>query len=92
MKMNEVTLKYSVSEMKPAVHHWMRWVVELSDEEMGIYQNAIANKIPLNEVEELQSALYRAKVAIIASEQELAEDSDETFDLENWGIKVEFID
>ena len=70
----------------------MRWMVELTDEEISIYQNAIANKVPLNEVVELQPALYRAMEAIIKVERELAADCNEEFDLDSWGIKVEFID
>ena len=89
--MNEVTLKYTTSRMKPAEDHWMRWMVELTDEEMSIYQNAIENNLPLNEVEELRPALYRAKSAIITVEKELAADCNKKFDADAWGIKVEFI-
>ena len=89
--MNEVTLKYSVEKMKPAEEHGMRWTVELTDEEMSVYRTAVENELPLNEVVELQPALYRAKAAIITFEKEFAEEHGETFDAAAWGIKVEFI-
>lgn len=90
--MNEVNLRYAVIMGRLSASPWMPWSVNLTDEEMTIYKNAIENKIPLEEVEELCPALYRAEQAISEYEKECADDYDEEFDADNWSIRVKFVD
>ena len=71
---------------------WMPWSIDLSDDETKIYQNAINNKIPLNEVKELCDALDRAYKEIEAYEIECASDYGDEFDVNEAEIRVKFVD
>lgn len=58
--MKTVDLNYYVVFGSGDGTEWMPWDVELTDEEEKIYDHAIANKLPLNEIPELQDARSRA--------------------------------
>ncbi len=89
--MSEVNVQYWISGGIGCASPRIPWTVDLTDEEMEIYNNAIENKIPLEEVESLNDALCRAYNEIIEYEKECAEefgDEDES----GGDIKVEFVD
>lgn len=58
--MKTVDARYGVIFGKGDSSDWIDWKIELTDEEEKVYDHAIANKIPLNEVPELEDALRRA--------------------------------
>lgn len=58
--MRKVELRYGVTFGKCDSSDWIEWEIELTDEEAAVYENAIENEIPLNEVQELKNALQRA--------------------------------
>ena len=58
--MKKVALRYGVVFGKGDASDWIDYEFELTDEEEAIYDNAIANEIPLEDVPELQDALDRA--------------------------------
>lgn len=66
--MKTVDLRYGVTFGKCDSSDWIDWTVELTDEEKQIYDHAIANKIPLNDIPELEDALRRAYEEIEAEE------------------------
>lgn len=88
----EVKIKYTVIIGRLSASPWMPWSIYLTDEEAYIYQNAINNKIPLNEVKELCDALDRAYKEISEYEIECAADYDDEFDVDNCEIRVKFFD
>lgn len=88
----EVNIKYSVIMGALYPSEWMPWSVDLTDDEAGIYQNAIKNKTPLNEITELKSALCRVYQEIKEYEVECATDYGDEFDVDNWEIRIEFDD
>ena len=55
-----VEIRSYVSFGKGDSSEWIDWEIDLTDEEEAAYNNAIENKIPLNDVPELQEALQRA--------------------------------
>ena len=58
--MKKVALRYGVVFGKGDASDWIDYEIDLTDEEEAIYDNAIANEIPLEDVAELQDALDRA--------------------------------
>lgn len=88
----EVNLKYAVIMGRLSASPWMPWSISLTDEETDIYQNAIKNKVPLNEIKELCYVLDRAYKEIEAYEIECASDYGDEFDVDNLEIRVKFVD
>lgn len=66
--MKTVELRYGVIFGKGDSSEWIDWSIELTDEETDIYDHAVANKIPLNDIPELKDALDRAYQEIEAEE------------------------
>ena len=64
--MNEVNLEYWVRGGTGFASERIPWTTSLTDEEMSIYKNAIENKIPLEDIKELQPALWRVYDDIVA--------------------------
>lgn len=58
--MKIVDIRYGVTFGKGDSSDWIDWTVDLTDEEEKIYDHAIENKLPLNEIPELENALRRA--------------------------------
>ena len=83
----EVKIEYWISGGIGCASPRIPWTIDLTDEEMEIYNNAIENKIPLEEVDGLINALSRAYNEIIEYEKECAEEDEEVGD-----IRVEFVD
>ena len=81
--MKTVEIRYGVSFGKGDSSDWIDWEVELTDEEAAIYDNAIANKILLDNVAELQDALHRAYKEI--EEMEISNMSCEEYVMECQG-------
>lgn len=93
--MNEVKIEYWISGGIGCASPRIPWTVDLTDEEMEIYKNAIENKIPLEDVKDLQPALWRAYDEIVKYEKECAEEfggEDDDEDESGGDIKVEFVD
>lgn len=88
----EVKIKYAVIMGRCSASQWMPWSVDLSDDETTVYQNAINNKLPLNEVKELCDALDRAYEEIKEYEIECASDYGDEFNLDEVEIRVKFVD
>lgn len=88
----EVKIKYAVIRGRLSASPWMPWSVDLSNDETNIYQNAINNKMPLNEVKELYDALDRAYEEIKEYEIECASDYGDEFNLDEVEIRVKFAD
>lgn len=88
----EVKIKYTVIIGRLSASPWMPWTIDLTDEEANTYQNAINNKIPLNDVVELKDALDRAYHEISEYEIECASDYDDEFDADNCEIRVKYYD
>lgn len=78
--MNEVNIEYWISGGTGCASPRIPWTVDLTDEEMSIYKNAIENKKPLEDVKELQAALWRVYDDIVAYEKECAEEWGDEFD------------
>ena len=55
-----VDIRYFVRFGRLDSSNWINWEIILNDEEAEAYNNAVANKIPLNDVPKLEDALYRA--------------------------------
>ena len=55
-----VELRYGVTFGKCDSSDWIDWEIDLTEEEEAAYNNAIKMRIPLSDVEELQTALDRA--------------------------------
>ena len=88
----EVKIKYAVIMGRLSASPWMPWSIDLSDDEINIYQDAIKNKTPLNEVKELYDALDRAYQEIKEYEIECASDYGNEFNLDEVEIRVKFVD
>lgn len=88
----EVKVKYAVIMGRLSPAPWMPWSVDLSDDETNIYQNAVKNKTPLNEVKALYDALDRAYEEIKEYEVECASDYGDEFDVDEVEIRVKFVD
>ena len=58
--MKTVEVQYGVVFGKCDASDWCEFEVELTDEEEAIYDHAVENEIPLEDVPELQDALRRA--------------------------------
>lgn len=78
-------LRYYVTFGKCDSSDDIPWEVDLTDEEEIAYENAIANKTPLNEVPELQDALQRAYKDIEEQEISMGIDNGDEFVLECQG-------
>lgn len=83
--MKTVEVRYGVSFGKGDSSDWIDWKVELTDEEAAIYDNAIAKKIPLEDVAELQDALRRAYDDIEYEEISMGIDNEDEYVLECQG-------
>ena len=81
-----VGLRYGVIFGKGDSSDWIEWEIELTDEEAVIYQNAIDNELPLNEVPELQDALQRAYEEIEEMEIENGIDMEDEYVMECQGL------
>ena len=80
-----VQLRYGVTFGKCDSSDWIDWEIELTDEEAAIYEHAVANQIPLNEVPELQDALRRAYEEIEEEEISMGIDNGDEYVLECQG-------
>ena len=80
-----VQLRYGVTFGKGDSSDWIDWKIELTDEEAAIYEHAVANQIPLNEVLELQDALQRAYEEIEEEEISMGIDNGDEYVLECQG-------
>ena len=89
--MNEVQIAYYVVHGKGDASPWMPWSIDLTDEEMEIYKNAVENNIDLDDVRELDCVLDRAYDSVYAYEEECAKDWGDEFD-DDWDIRVKFAD
>lgn len=85
--MNTVKIFYYVIKGGCSAAPWIPWEVDLTDEEMAIYKNAIENEIDPNDVAELEAALDRAYQTILEYEEECAKDWGEEFD-DEWILRV----
>ena len=81
-----VGLRYGVIFGKGDSSDWIEWEIELTDEEAVIYQNAIDNELPLNEVPELQDALQRAYEEIEDEEISIGIDNGDEYTMECQGM------
>ena len=86
---NEVEIEYWVRGGIGCASSRMPWTIDLTDDEMKIHKNAIENKIPLEDVEELRPALWRAYDDIITYEKECAKEWGDEFDGD---IGIAFVD
>lgn len=84
--MKTVELNYWVTFGKCDSTDRIPWEVELTDEEEKIYDNAIANKLSLNEIPELQGALDRAYSEIEEESIEIGLDDGDEFVMECQGV------
>lgn len=84
--MKYVDLRYGVIFGKGDSSDWLDWEIELTDEEEKIYDHAIANEFPLNDVPELQDALKRAYEEIEDAEISMGIDNGDEYTLECQGL------
>ena len=77
--MKTVELRYGVVFGKGDSSDWIDWSVELTDEEEKIYDHAIENEIPLNEIPELGDALNRAYKEIEEEEISMGIDNEDEY-------------
>ena len=77
---NEVKIEYWLRGGIGFASERIPWTVDLTDDEMKIYKNAIENKIPLEDVKGLENALERAYKQIYENEKECAEEWGDEFD------------
>jgi hypothetical protein len=84
--MNCAELRYYVIFGKGDSSDFMDWEIDLTDEEEKIYDHAIANRIPLNSIPELEDALQRAYEDIEEQEIELAIENEYEYVLECQGL------
>ncbi len=80
-----VQIRYGVTFGKCDSSDWIERKIDLTDEEAVAYNNAIENKIPLNEVPELQDALQRAYDKIEDEEISMGIDNGDEYVLECQG-------
>ena len=84
--MKTVELRYGVTFGKCDSSDWIDWEVDLTDEEAEIYDRAIANKEPLNDIPELQDALQRAYEEIEDEEISMGIDNEDEYVMECQGL------
>ena len=84
--MKTVELRYGVVFGKGDSSDWIDWSVELTDEEEKIYDHAIENEIPLNEIPELEDALNRAYKEIEEEEISMGIDNEDEYVMECQGV------
>ncbi len=84
--MKTVDLRYGVVWGKGDSSDWIDWSIELTDEEEKIYNHAIENKIPLNEIPELEGALNRAYKEIEEEEISMGIDNEDEYVMECQGV------
>ena len=84
--MKTVELRYGVVLGKGDSSDWIDWSVELTDEEEKIYDHAIENEIPLNEISELEDALNRAYKEIEEEEISMGIDNEDEYVMECQGV------
>lgn len=83
--MKTVALRYGVTFGKCDGSDWIDWEMDLSEEEEAAYNNAIKMRIPLCDVEKLQSALDRAYEDIEAEEIDNGLSYDDEYTMECQG-------
>ena len=83
--MKYVALRYGVTFGKGDSSDWIDWDLQLTDEEEKIYDHAIANKLPLNELPELEGALRRAYEEIEDEEISMGIDNGDEYTMECQG-------
>ena len=84
--MKTVELRYGIVFGKGDSSDWIDWSVELTDEEEKIYDHAIENEIPLNEMPELEDALNRAYKEIEEEEISMGIDNEDEYVMECQGV------
>jgi hypothetical protein len=84
--MKTVDIRYGVTFGKGDSSDWIDWTVDLTDEEEKIYDHAIENKLPLNEIPELEEALRRAYVDIEEEEISMGIDNEDEYTMECQGM------
>ena len=84
--MKYVALRYGVTFGKGDSSDWIDWDLQLTDEEEKIYDHAIANKLPLNELPELEGALRRAYEEIEDEEIEMGIANEYEYVMECQGV------
>ena len=84
--MKTVELRYGIVFGKGDSSDWIDWSVELTDEEEKIYDHAIENEIPLNEIPELEDALNRAYKEIEEEEISMGIDNEDEYVMECQGV------
>ena len=84
--MKTVELQYGITFGKGDSSDWMEWEIDLTDEEAAIYDHAVENEIPLEDVAELRPVLERAYEEIEAIEIENGIDTEDEYTLECQGL------
>ena len=84
--MKYVALRYGVTFGKGDSSDWIDWELQLTDEEEKIYDHAIVNKLPLNEIPELEDALRRAYEEIEDEEISMGIDNGDEYTMECQGM------
>ena len=84
--MNKINLLYYVNFGKGDSSDWMPHTIQLTEEELAIYNNAVENKIPLNSVNSLVGVLNRAYTEIEEIEIQNGIDNEDEFVLECQGL------
>ena len=77
---NEVDVEYWARGGIGCASSRIPWTIDLTDEELSFYKNAIENKIPLEEVKGLGDALDRAYEQVLECEKENAKEWRDEFD------------
>ena len=90
--MKTVEIRYGVVFGKGDSSDWIDDEIDLNDEESAIYNNAVDNGIPLEDVTELKTALQRAYEEIEETEIQLGIDSEDEFVLECLGLAPMSVD
>ena len=84
--MKYVEVRYGVTFGKCDSSDWIDFEVELTDEEAAIYDHAIENEIPLEDVAELRDALDRAYAEIEEMEIQNGIDAEDEYVMECQGV------
>ena len=84
--MKYVALRYRVTFGKGDSSDWFEWNFRLTDDEEKIYDHAITNKLPLNEVSELENVLRRGYEEIEAREIRIGIDNGDEYTMECQGM------
>ena len=87
--MKKVALHYGVVWGKGDSSDWIDWSIELTDEEEKIYDHAIENEIPLEDIPELEGALRRAYDEIEAHEISMGIDNGDEYTMECQGLAAD---